>query len=199
MKKSKEINIEEGYGPEVQEAFDRLFNAKHKTRKIIFFISCGIAVLNFFAVMISNLGSGFGFAVALAAFLSFTYGFGLLGLNHGWHSLKDLFKKIPFLFAIVIAFFVAACAVLVGGIYAVVDTVYLILKKPLVFKYERKEIFESDEIQEILVRSAMRELSASASAENNMEKLRKLKEMKDEGVITEEEYNAKKAELLENI
>ena len=197
MKKSKEIYIDGSYGPEVQAVFDKLYNSKHKTRKFIFFLSCGIAILNFFAVMISNLGSGFVFAVCLAAFLSFTYGFGLLGLNHGWHSLKKLFIEIPFLFAIVIAFFVGGCAILVGGIYAIVDAIYLILKKPLVFKYERNEILESREMQEIMIRRAMGEFSTVP--EDNMEKLRRLKEMMDDGVITEEEYNAKKAELLAGI
>ena len=47
--------------------------------------------------------------------------------------------------------------------------------------------------------AAMREAQAKAKAEDPAEKIKKLQQMKDSGLISDEEFEAKKAEVLDSM
>lgn len=92
---------------------------------------------------------------------------------------------------------------LVGGygcvIFLVMDIVRYIQKKPLISKSEHKFFIETpvaqQEMMAMTIADYNRQYDSNAAADN----LRKFKEMYDSGIITEDEFNAKKAELLERM
>ena len=87
----------------------------------------------------------------------------------------------------------------IGFIFLIADTVFFFIKKPLIYPFEHKCFLDSKKAQEEIQAAAYSEMMRRANSENNMEKIRKLKEMMEQGVITEEEFNRKKTELLDKI
>lgn len=84
----------------------------------------------------------------------------------------------------------------IGFIFTIIDTVLFILKKPLIYHFEYKHFVELDSVQQII-----QNLNAEAEIQENdknnaIGNLQKLKEMLDNGLISEAEYEQKKSEVL---
>lgn len=92
--------------------------------------------------------------------------------------------------------FVGICGSL---IFLVMDIVRYTQKKPLILTAEHKFFAETpaaqQEMEAMTIAEFLRQNDASTAAAN----LRQLKEMYDSGILTEDEFNAKKAELLERM
>ena len=90
---------------------------------------------------------------------------------------------------------VPAFGIMFGFVYEIVDTVLFLRKKPLVYQRELKHFMETKQAQAEIEAA----LTAEANSETVMANLQKLKEMAEQGVITEEEFNQKKAEMMARI
>lgn len=90
--------------------------------------------------------------------------------------------------------------------FVIADIVLLIMRKPLIYPFENKCFLQNRAAQAELqweydtaVMAAAFNNSAQNSSESAMENIQKLKEMHEQGIITEDEFNSKKAELLGRI
>lgn len=106
--------------------------------------------------------------------------------------LIGLFVLIPLVGVLIV---VPAFGIMFGFVYEIVDTVLFLRKKPLVYQRELKHFIETKQAQAEIEAA----LTAEANSETVMANLQKLKEMAEQGVITEEEFNQKKAEMMARI
>ncbi len=120
--------------------------------------------------------------------------------SHGLQTLKKaygLLMRSPvwilhlmfFLFPFVLVYIYYAFA---GWIYYIIDLIRFFTKKPLVYEKEAQAIIQKTE-QNTNYDEQQR------FTQDTMENIKKLKEMLDSGIITEDEFNKKKSELLEMI
>lgn len=192
--------------PEVQKAFQKVYNSMNKTRKMLLPVSAVLAIPFFISGYSSFMGSveesGFEYIIAgcIAGFMFSLFGFGLLGLHHMSHYFKVLCKNCPILFIPIALLFLFAVSVVIGLLFAIADVIQLATKKDLVYSFEHKHIFEKYEVRSVVERkmreAMMKENAITSVTANNTDSLRELKEMFDSNLITEEEYDNKKAELL---
>ena len=115
--------------------------------------------------------------------------------------IKNLIRSWGFLGGLT-AYWLAPAISIVGAgfVWAIIDMYLFIKKKPLVYKKEYKHFLASKEVQEEMEReynhvilSTIHDGEIRNQAAVN---LKKLKEMQEEGLITEEEFEEKKKELL---
>lgn len=126
----------------------------------------------------------------------------LSGIIHGEFLYKKVFRTftvILFLIALSISAFFAMIFGYIGFIFLIVDTILFFKKKPLIYKYEHHNFLDSKKAQAEMESAAYNEVLNTFNSDDAMIKLQQLKEMMEQGTITEEEYNQKKAELLERI
>lgn len=125
------------------------------------------------------------------------------GILPGLAHLGFLFKKIKLdtalLLVIVFGFFVLFVYVIIfglimytGWIFFIIDTILLILKKPLIYRWEDKRVLAKALEQAGLYQDAVPSQTASSTAGQ----LTELNQMLSSGLITQEEFDAKKAEIL---
>lgn len=97
-------------------------------------------------------------------------------------------------------FFIVTFAAIVIGMGVMIANIFkLIFKKPLIYFYEVDYFIKKEAAQNYdaaATAAAYNSVMAQNGSGDTSENLRKLKEMADNGLITEEEYNSKKAELL---
>lgn len=176
--------------PSAQKAYD----STNSTRKLTMFVG-GIGFI--VAVLALLFGSVFdaqkGAAVMLpAAMITMIPGF----VHAHLHFRKFLSSGLIGL----IIWFIAV--MFIGGygcvIFLAMDIVRYIRKKPLISKSEHHFFLETPAAQQEMMAAAMADIGRQ-SGTSAAEKLRQLKEMLDSGIITESEFNAKKAELLERM
>lgn len=105
--------------------------------------------------------------------------------------LKIYFPPIVIISAVMLSFGFLI-AMLIGAPCMIIDLIMYLKKKPLVYSFEIGSFMKlkavQDEIQEM-----------KYSQEDVQTKITKLKQMFDDGLITENEYSQKKTELLSNI
>lgn len=135
----------------------------------------------------------------------------ILGIVHSKFIIKKIWNATPvivfnWIFAVIALSVVLAIACFCSLYYVVRDTVRYFQKKPLVYSSEHNEFMKTREAQQEItyynaVNTAYNEEIAKKEADNAAveESLVKLKEMYDSNLITKEEYNNKKAELLNRI
>lgn len=126
----------------------------------------------------------------------------LSGIIHGEFLYKKVFRTftvILFLIALSISAFFAMIFGYIGFIFLIVHTILFFKKKPLVYSFEHKYFLETQKAQEEMTANAYNELLNVTHSNDAVIKIQQLKEMMEQGTITEEEYNQKKAELLERI
>lgn len=145
-------------------------------------------------------------------------GCGLHGLVHCGYLIKKIvlvpvkcWKKAGPIIAF-LAFFptalilasVLAIVVMVGFIYEIVDTIFFIKKKSLVYKRDVERFCKEEEKKQAeeygnLDPDLVAQMVSNSDSATAMENLKALQKMMEDGVITKEEFNSKKEELMERI
>lgn len=180
----------EGLPPSAQKAYKFTNNI----RKITMFVGW---ILTIIVIIFSNTLGDDGISLSLydiilSLYLGMLVGSAFLFFIH----LEFLFKKIINIFGIIgilgccllVSFFFA-----VGPIFLIIDTILFCLKKPLVYPFENKCFLNSKQAQAEVIAKAMMELHSSQNNETTIANLQNLKELVEQGLITEDEFNSKKA------
>ena len=184
--------------PSVEEMTPELKKAYTQTnlvRKISMFIGLAIvAIMLFVYTGITFRNSDLNFIEKILTILVETMVTG--GIFHGWlhceFLVRHIKREVMFPFRLIPYFLVYIFGWLPGSIFLIIDLILFIKKKTLVYPFEFEHICRLEKVEQ--------ELEAEAHKhDNDMDKLRGLKQMYDNGVITEEEFESKKAELLERI
>lgn len=179
---------------------------KEKGRKLRLFVQWAlIAVAIVYSVVcgIANAAKGDGEEAAVSFGLIIVFVI-IISTISGLDHLGYLFKKavkhgigliiILGLWYIVVFASIFTLAYLGGWIFLIVDSVLFFMKKQLISQSEIARILESERVQAGLLVQAY----GGADVPSAADRLAELREMLDNGLITEEEFNAKKAELLNN-
>ena len=165
-------------------------------------ITLVIAIPLFFGSLFRGIGSAGEFVgvVIASGYLGFVIGSIVAGVVH----IETIYGKIKALLFIPIAgwiiwiFIVYFSAVFYGMVVMIANVIRFVLKKPLFFAFEVDEFIRKEAAQNY-------NTAATAAAYNNVmvqqntnatQNLTELKEMLDNGLITESEYDIKKAEIL---
>lgn len=183
---------------DMPQSAQKAYKLTNIIRKIAMFIGW-IAFIGWFIAgflsMIINHDITFGELL----FLCYLYPGFLSGLVHCEFGVKGAFQKFS-IFGIFALPFIFIFAIFAGGVYLIVDTFLFIMKKPLIYSFEIKHFIGTQEAQAEMVVNALsgtRNVATGSDAAKN--DLQNLKAMLDQGLITEEEFNNKKKELLERI
>lgn len=184
--------------PQVQEEFIK----ECKNRKIALIVSWIIAVFAEIAFFIFSRDKEFAAKNIGDVIVDyFTALMCLGGLAVGIYHLGFLFKKVwekLGILGILVEFFVIYVVWFGGMLLLIVDSVLFILRKPLVYPFEENRI-----IKNIRDRLGIYEnpisLDAQANHASTMNHIEELKAMLDKGLITQEEFDAKKAEIMSRI
>lgn len=190
---------------EMPRAAQLAYDKTNKKRKTALFLNIPCMIILF--IMGFNVGAeeGFSFGVGMGMLFCLAYGCAPSGLVHSEFTLKSKTLWAFGIFALIPALFLFAFAIVFGGIFAVVDLVKLLMKKPLISKSEHKHFMEIPEAQAEIAAMAFQAAQMNAAqnisygASDVKEELKELKEMLDSGLISQEEFDSKKAELLEYI
>lgn len=127
------------------------------------------------------------------------------GIIHGEFIYKKTvrtlkkFSLIGLAIGMFVFVFLLEVFVITGSIFLIADTVLFFMKKPLVYPFEHKCFLESRKAQQEIETAFYNKMMHTANSENAMDKLQKLKVMMEQGIITEDEFNRKKTELLDEI
>lgn len=180
--------------------------SKEKGRKFRLFVQWAlIAVAIVYSVVsgIANAAKGNEEAANLSFSLIIVFVM-LISAISGLDHLGFMFKKavkngigliiILGLWYIVVFAGIIALALYSGWVFLIIDSILFFLKKPLISQKQITRIINSEKVQSELLVQAY----AGANEPSAADRLAELKEMLDSGLITEEEFNAKKSELLNN-
>lgn len=194
--------------PSAQKSYD--FN--NKARKITMMIGWVASPIIFIAYFIGSIvekdldfvnsflnGITFGCALNGLIHCVFLWKGGLKKLTEWAVSLGillGLFALIPILLVVIGVPYLCAAF---GYFFVAIDTILFLMKKPLIYKWEHKYLLKSKKAQEEIEEDAYRETMYAAESTAAAEQLSNLNKLKEQGAITEEEFNRKKAELLEKI
>lgn len=184
--------------PEVQQAFTK----ECKDRKIALIAGWIMAIAAGIAYTIWSRDTKYaseGIGAILWDFYTSLQCFG--GIICGMYHLRFLFKKTLYLGILNLVIHTILLGVIwcIGTFLVIADTVLLIIRKPLVYPFEEKRVI--GEIREKLgvFENPFISLDAQANHAAAMNKIEELKAMHDKGLITQEEFEAKKAELMSRI
>lgn len=122
------------------------------------------------------------------------------GFLPGFAHLGFLFKKIKLdtaillilligVFILMIYAIILAVIMYTGWIFFIIDTILFIMKKPLIYRWEDKRILAKAETQ----------TGAYITAPSAADQLNELNQMLNSGLITQEEFDAKKAEIMSRV
>lgn len=178
--------------PSAQKAY----NMTSKIRTVTMFIGFASAIIMF----ILAFGEIFNGKDNLFTVLGGSFMFG--GFLHGIVHMEFTYKKLARSLGIIglfLCLFVAMIGAYIGFIFMIIDLVLFIKKKPLIYPYENVHFLYSKGAQEELAAMEIAAAVNTDNAESVKESLEKLKEMLDSGLISEIEYENKKAELLNRL
>lgn len=186
----------------------RAYQSTNRARKLSLFASLILGAVIGLALYISSIGSLSGLefiTVLFAALLGGEFiGCWIHGLVHGLSTLKKLAKKffkamifgVPgIVVGVAVIGFTLAVFCYAGCVFVIVDIILLVLKKPLVYPFEHKKFLETDEAQMEMLADMM----SASDSDAAMADIENLKSMLDKGLITQAEFDSKKAELLQRI
>lgn len=173
--------------PSAQKAY-RFTNT---ARKVLAILTCPFVVIFFLLGILS--GEGFVMGLLLTTNAAF-----LLGIFHGEFIYKSLLRKLSVI-GILPAMFVAGIFSGIGLVFWIIDLVFIIQKKPLIFQFEHGFLLESKAARQEMAQMAYNQYVYNVSRNNAYSGLQQLKNMLDQGIITREEFEMKKAELLRRI
>lgn len=186
------------------ESAQKAYNQRSKIRKVSMFIAIVLSVIIFIVLLAS--GKGKNFIDVLAT--SLVGGCCIHGLIHAEMLWIPLFKKflksllkiyfppIPIINAVILCIAMWG-SMLAGALCMIADLILYLKKKPLVYSFEIGSFLNLKAVQEEMQIMAMQEMSYPQ--EDVQTKIIKLKQMFDDGLITENEYNQKKSELLSSL
>lgn len=185
---------------EMTPAMQKAYRSTNTARKVILFICLAISLIVFFASFGEFVGK-YGFLEAFTGSLAPTYALGgmVCGLVHCEFLFRTLFRKVPLILALPVCLFLYIAGSFAGFPLMILDLILFIRKKPLVYPFEHEYFLMLKPVQEEIEAAAYQEAAEAAHSENAAEKLSTLNRLREQGAITEDEYNAKKAELLEQI
>ena len=186
------------------ESAQKAYNQTDKIRRVSMFIAIGLSVVLMIIFGVS--GETKNFIELLAS--SLLAGCCIHGLIHAEMLLKPLIKKFLksllkiyfppiMLISAMMLCFGLTFAMFIGAPCMIIDLVLYLKKKPLVYPSEVGSFLKLKAVQEEMQAMAMQEMRYPQ--EDAQTKIIKLKQMLDDGLITEDEYSQKKAELLSNI
>ena len=178
--------------PSAQKAY----NSTNSTRKLTMFVG-GFGFIA--AVLALLFGSVFDAEAGAAVLLPAAIITMIPGFVHAHLHFKKFLSKAGIIGLAI--WFIAV--MFVGGygcvIFLAMDIVRYIQKKPLISKSEHLFFLESPAAQQEMMAAAIADITRQSDSSSAAENLRQLKGMLDSGIITEAEFNAKKAELLERM
>lgn len=190
---------------DMPQSAQKAYKLTNNIRKILMFIGW-IAFAGWFIFGFSSMIINHDITFGELLFMCYFYSGFVPGLVHCEYAFKGVFRKFS-IFGIFFLPWVFIFAVFAGGAYLIADTILFIMKKPLVYPFEHKHFLRTEEAQTEMVaeyQGAM--LDALAGTKNTVNNsdvakndLQNLKDMLNQGLITEEEFNKKKKELLERI
>lgn len=191
--------------PHQKEVYDK-WNKDNRMALFTGWIIGVIAAIAWMQLMMETSGvdsvSGFsdiGSVIFPAVIIGVVIGGFLPGLAH----LGYLFKKIKLdtalllilvfgIFVLCVYIFILALIMYTGWIFFIIDTILFILKKPLIYRMEDKRVLAKAMEQAVLYQDAVPSQTASSTADQ----LTELNQLLSSGLITQEEFDAKKAEIL---
>ena len=176
--------------PSAQKSYDMT----NKVRVVSMFIAAALTVF----LSIRGIIKGSGVDI-------FTFMLG--GVIHYFIHAEFLLKKLMNSLGIlgILAFLIISVfGMYTGWIFMIVDFILFLMKKPCIYPFENESFLLSKKAQEEIdainlqatanaYAQAVREINGTDNIKDSLEQL---KEMLDNGLITESEYEAKKAELL---
>lgn len=189
--------------PYQKEVYDK-WNKGNKGALIAGWIFGAIIAVITLIFMISTTvssGEGFGFVDLIGGILSAVIiGIMLGGIFPGLAHLGFLFKKIKLdtailliiligVFILMVYAIILAIVMYTGWIFLIIDTILFIMKKPLIYRWEDKRVLAKAEMQ----------ARAYITAPSTTDQLNELNQMLNSGLITQEEFDAKKAEIMSRI
>ncbi|MBR4084247.1 MAG: SHOCT domain-containing protein [Lachnospiraceae bacterium] len=186
----------------------RSYRITNTTRKIVMFIGWIIVLLvliSLFAVKVLKTAD---INMLSVAFLALIFFFVIHALFiHLEFVYKTIYSKLWWIGIIILIPFVWTVAGLFSWVFLLVDTILFLLKKPLIYPFENKYFIRTrDAVDEMRIQYQAELVNAvnnsGSDVPNNADtisKLQELKELLDRGLITEEEFNRKKNEVLDRI
>ena len=192
--------------PYQKEVYDK-WNKGNRMALFAGWILGAIVAIAWLRMMTSGMGSGSGFSdIVSVIFSAVIMGVVVGGFLPGLAHLGFLFKKIKLdtallliillgIFVLFVYLFILVLIMYTGWIFFIIDTILFILKKPLIYRWEDKRVLAKALEQAVLYQDAVPSKNASSTADQ----LTELNQMLSNGLITQEEFDAKKAEILERM
>lgn len=192
--------------PYQKEVYDK----RNKGNRMALFagwILGAIVAIAYLRMMTSGISSGSGFSDMVSViFSSVIIGVVVGGILPGVAHLGFLFRKIKLntallltillgIFVLFVYLFILVIIMYTGWIFFIIDTILLIMKKPLIYRWEDKRVLTKALEQAVLYQDA----APSQTAPSTADQLTELNQMLSSGLITQEEFDAKKAEILERM
>lgn len=182
---------------EMPPSAQKSYNKANSVRKVFMFMGW-FFLLFFIVIAIIDRGNNPSF---IDTFLIIFMNVGFLsGVAHGIFTIKKVFNRC---FSII--FFPISLAIILGvtwilgmftgGFFLIADTISFFKKKPLIYQFEMHKFLESQKVQAEINNAAYNSLLNS----DNLDKIQQLKEMMENGTITEEEFKQKKEQLLSKV
>lgn len=186
---------------ELPVSAQKKYNDKAKARTIGMFIGLAITLVITIAMTVSLTPTdGFGLGLLGGIMIGFLIGGTISGVDHISHWFKKVFKQSVLLIILLGIWYIAVFSVLLGvammcgWVHMIIDLVKFLTKKPLVTQGDIVRILKQEQVQAEMMLQSYNNAAPSAS-----DKLAELKEMLDSGLITAEEFEAKKQEILSGI
>lgn len=193
---------------QLPEAAKQAYLKANKARKLTMFL-CIAATILFLIAFLPNVKEMSFFGVIFGAIFA---GSMLQGVVHALSITKSIYFKLkkhiismiilaPVL--LVIPLIPLCCFAEAGFVFEIIDIILFIQKKPLIYEIENSLFLDSKAVQEEIETAQQEELYRNImqdlTSENPSQKMTQLRQMLEDGLITEEDYNQKKAELLKNM
>lgn len=181
--------------PAMQKAYDK----ENKLRKKWLIISLIVGVI--FGIAIMFVIGVVDYPIVLTIFVGLLFAYGvsaiIMGVVHKrrWFiNIKNAIFLIPF--GLIAMYFALIPVAYMGLVYVIMDIVRLIARKPLISNGEIPKIVNTEEVA---AETMGRYIQAGINEQSVSEKLNDLKQMLDNGLISKEDYEKKKAEILRNM
>ncbi len=185
---------------EMPPSAQKSYNRANSVRKVFMFIGWG-CLLFWIAAAISdkeNSFASFSSCVTTVLMIFMNVGF-LSGIAHGAFTIKKIFNKyfsiifFPISFAMIL-FVTTMLGIFTGGVFLIADTISFFKKKPLIYQFEMHNFLESEKAQ-----AEIKLESYNSANDDSLYKIQQLKNMLENGAITEEEFKQKKEQLLSKV
>ena len=184
---------------ELPQSAQKAYKTTNILRTVTMFIGWAASIL--IAILFRNEDTSF----VSKIIGGFMLGAAIHGIVHSEFLLKGVMNALKKFSIIGLFIGLGICCMLIcllcyaGGIFLIVDTVLFILKKPLIYPFENKCFLNTKQAQIETQEVEWDEYLQAQNSESAMATLQTLKNLLEQGVITEEEFNSKKAGLLERI